>query len=310
MKGDNNMPDIKIKELPLKSYENLADTDFMLVEDETDTYHISLEQLRLFFTSDSKINEAMEQINNAIDTFKTEVNEKVQEAINSNEALETSVTNLNTDFENVKLQVGKLVEDMTEAQGNIKEIQETSIPNMNTTLEELLEKAEDHETRIKTLEDLVQVETLTQLIADVKQNKEDITQLRKDLTEVSEHVDEEVERLDGKFGDLGTDEEGNPLTVQGAIEKAYDELMKYIDYYHHVSTNPPNFDEPYAGDPHVSTFVYPVGTVFETTVAPEEDGSCELIDGFPGVWKYLGVATSINAEGETVANRYTWERIE
>lgn len=302
-------PAIKIKELPLKTYEGLQDTDFMLVEDATDTYHVALDQLRQFLNADSNFDEAIAGMQQTIDTFKTDTNNKIQEIIDSNETLGTTVTNLSTDLENTKKQVGKLVEDLTTANNTITEMQ-THLTNVDTLIEDLTSTTEDHETRITTLEDLVQASVLEQLIADVDQNKKDITQLRTDLTALTEHVDEEIQRIDDKIGDLGVDDEGNPLTVKGYVDKMYDDLMKYIDYYHHVSTNPPNFDEPYAGDPHVSTFVYPVGTVFETTVAPAEDGSCELINGFPGTWKYLGVATSINAEGETVANRYTWERIE
>lgn len=296
------MPDVKIKELPIKLFENLEDTNIILIEDATDTYQITLEQIKMYFTGDNKINDALTEINNKIDSFKQEVNEKVQQVIDSNTALNTAVTNLSADHENTKLQLGALTEKVTGIENNVTEIN-THLENNDSLIEGLTTKTEDHETRITALEALVQPTVLEGLIKDNEQNKKDIAKLREDLDALSEHVDTSL-------GDLGTDEEGNPLSVQQYVQKMYDELMKYIDYYHHVSTNPPNFDEPYAGDPHVSTFVYPVGTIFETTTAPNEDGTCELINAFPGTWRYLGVATTINAEGNPVANRYTWERIE
>ena len=81
--------------------------------------------------------------------------------------------------------------------------------------------------------------------------------------------------------------------------------MLYIDYYHHIHEFPPNFDEPYKGDPMVARYIHPVGTIFET-----QDPDFKPEKWFPGTWKFIGTGASMDEEGNRVLDYYTYVRIE
>lgn len=292
MASETNAVDntIKIKELPVKMYNNLEDTDIMLVEDAEDTYSITMEQLRMYFTGDGKINDALQEMNSKFDQFKQEVETRVQELVDSNSSLSSQVTNLSQDLEQAKAQIGQLTERLTGVDTRLDE-HDTTLTNHTNQIESLLDTLNNEETGlVKRMEKLE--ETLDpSFIEQVQKNKEAIEELQ-----------EQMKTVQGTFGEL------DGKTVRKCLEELYDELMKYIDYYHHVKETPPNFNEPFEGETASTAITFPVGTIFELTTPPEEDNSCEAIEKFPGTWTYKGVSTSINEEGEPVIHRYTWER--
>lgn len=294
MASETNAVDntIKIKELPVKTYENLENTDIMLVEDADDTYSITMEQLRMYFTGDGKINDALQEMNSKFDQFKQEVETRVQQLVDSNSSLSSQVTNLSQDLEGAKSQIGQLTERLTGVDTKLGE-HDTKLGEHTTQIETLLDTLNNAETglvkRVEKLEETLDPSFIDQ----VQKNKEAIEELQ-----------EQMKTVQDTFGDL------DDKTVRECLEMVYDELMKYIDYYHHVKTTPPNFDEPFEGETASTAITFPVGTIFELTTPPgEEDNKCEAIENFPGTWAYKGVSTSINEEGEPVIHRYTWERI-
>ena len=85
----------------------------------------------------------------------------------------------------------------------------------------------------------------------------------------------------------------------------YDQIMLYIDFYHHIHEFPPNFDEPYKGDPMVARYIHPVGTIYES-----HDREFNPNKWFPGTWKFAGTGASMDKDGKRVVDYYTWIRIE
>lgn len=293
------MPVVKIKELPVKQYSELDPTDVMVLEDTSDTKQITIDQLKLFFSSDDKIQAITEYLEGLHDDLKKELDDHIKDCTGINTDFESRLSNLFEDHERTKKQVGDIQEQLVDARNDIEDIKEhlttndSQIKELQTTvsdhgkrLSSAETKIEDHEKRIVTLE------------KDNETNKSNISKLQQDLKNLSDHVDEEIKRLDDRITQINT--ENHEYT-----DKAYDNLMMYIDYYHHVHEFPPNFDEPYKGDPMVARYIHPVGTIFET-----QDPDFKPEKWFPGTWKFIGTGASMDEDGNRVLDYYTYVRIE
>ena len=293
------MPVIKIKELPKKQLTEIQSTDIMVIEDSTDTYQIPIEDLRLFFSNDQKL----QSIINKVDEIYSELDNKIDDAIKdfdtTNNDFESRLTNLFEDHERTKQQLGKVREELTDAQNDIVEIQE-HLKNNDTSIADIEEVLKDHSNRIETLEEKTadHEDRITLLENDNATNKTDIANLQAEVTQFKQDMATEIKRLDDRITSINT--ENHEYT-----DKAYDNLMLYIDYYHHVHEFPPNFDEPYKGDPMVARYIHPVGTIFETG-----DPNFDPTKWFPGTWEFKGTGASMDEEGNRIVDYYTWQRIE
>ena len=293
------MPVIKIKELPKKQLTEIQSTDIMVIEDSTDTYQIPIEDLRLFFSNDEKL----QSIINKVDEIYSELDNKIDDAIKdfdtTNNDFESRLTNLFEDHERTKQQLGKIREELTDAQNDIVEIQE-HLKNNDTSIADVEEVLKDHSNRIETLEEKTadHEDRITLLENDNATNKIDIANLQAEVTQFKQDMVTEIKRLDDRITSINT--ENHEYT-----DKAYDNLMLYIDYYHHVHEFPPNFDEPYKGDPMVARYIHPVGTIFETG-----DPNFNPTKWFPGTWEFKGTGASMDEEGNRIVDYYTWQRIE
>ena len=120
------IPSVKIKELPVKPYSDIQSTDIMLIEDSEDTKQISVEDLKILFSSDEKLNAIIEKLKTTYEELKKYVEDNIDKITSGNEELETKVSNLFEDHERTKQQVGRLREDMTDVQNDISEINTSS----------------------------------------------------------------------------------------------------------------------------------------------------------------------------------------
>lgn len=293
------IPSVKIKELPVKPYSDIQSTDIMLIEDSEDTKQISVEDLKILFSSDEKLNAIIEKLKTTYEELKKYVEDNIDKITSGNEELETKVSNLFEDHERTKQQVGRLREDMTDVQNDISEIN-TSIGNINKTIQDMQEMLIIHDDKIQDLErdNEINKKDIELLKQDNETNKQNIAKLQEDLKNLTDHVDSEIKRLDDRITQINTEN-------HNYTDKMYDQLMLYIDYYHHVHEFPPNFDEPYKGDPMVARYIHPVGTIFETT-----DPDFQPNEWFPGTWEFKGTGASITDEDGRVVDYYTYVRLE
>lgn len=293
------MPVVKIKELPVKQYSELDPTDVMVLEDTSDTKQITIDQLKLFFSSDEKIQAITEYLEGLNEDLKKELDDHIKDCTGINEDFESRLSNLFEDHERTKKQVGDIQEQLVDAQNAIEKIKE-HLTTTDSQIKELQTTVADHEQRLSTAETKItdHENRLVTLEKDNESNKSNISKLQQDLKNLSDHVDEEIKRLDDRITQINT--ENHEYT-----DKAYDNLMKYIDYYHHVHEFPPNFDEPYKGDPMVARYIHPVGTIFET-----QDPDFKPEKWFPGTWKFIGTGASMDEDGNRVLDYYTYVRIE
>lgn len=293
------MPVVKIKELPEKQFIDIQPTDIMVIEDSADTFQISAEDLQKFFSNDEKLQAIIDRVEEIYDTLDSEIKDAIKDFNDSNTDFETRLSNLFEDHELTKQQVGKLREDLTDAQNDIIEIKE-HLEDNDSDIADLQETAKDHETRIKNLEDKAtdHEERIVALENDNDTNKTNIANLQQEMKDFKTEMANEIKRLDDKITQINS--ENHEYT-----DKAYDNLMLYIDYYHHVHEFPPNFDEPYKGDPMVARYIHPVGTIFETG-----DPDFNPQKWFPGTWEFKGTGASVGEDGNRVVDYYTWQRIE
>ena len=145
------MPVVKIKELPKKQFIDIKSTDIMVIEDSEDTFQISAEDLQRFFSNDEKLQAIIDRVEEIYDTLDSEIKDAIKDFNDSNNDFETRLSNLFEDHELTKQQVGKIREELTDAQNDIVEIQEHLKEN-DTDIADLQETAKDHENRIKVLE--------------------------------------------------------------------------------------------------------------------------------------------------------------
>lgn len=293
------MPVVKIKELPVKTNAELESTDIMVIEDTSDTKQITIEQLRLFFSNDSKLQAISDSLQRSIDELDDKLDSHIKSCDDVYDDLGSRLNNLFEDHERTKKQVGDIQEQLVDAQNDIKEIY-SHLDKVDSQISELQETVADHEKRITANEEKLadHEDRIAALEKDNEINKQNISQLQQDLKDLSDHVDSEIERLDNRITQVNT--ENHEYT-----DKAYDNLMLYIDYYHHVHEYPPNFDEPYKGDPMVARYIHPVGTIFET-----QDPDFEPQKWFPGTWKFVGTGASLDEDGNRILDYYTYVRLE
>lgn len=293
------MPVVKIKELPVKQYSELDPTDVMVLEDTSDTKQITIDQLKSFFSSDDKIQAITEYLESLHDDLKKELDDHIKDCTGINTDFESRLSNLFEDHERTKKQVGDIQEQLVDARNDIEDIKEHLTTN-DSQIKELQTTVSDHEKRLSSAETKIEdhEKRIVTLEKDNETNKSNISKLQQDLKNLSDHVDEEIKKLNDRITQINT--ENHEYT-----DKAYDNIMLYIDYYHHIHEFPPNFDEPYKGDPMVARYIHPVGTIFET-----QDPDFKPEKWFPGTWKFIGTGASMDEEGNRVLDYYTYVRIE
>lgn len=289
---------IKIKELPSKEYVEISDTDIMVIEDSSDTKQIPVSALKLFFSSDSKIKAISDKLDTNLEQIRQTL-EQLRNSINSSDdALAQRVTNLYNDHEATKRRLGKLTEDVVDVQNHIKDL-DVHFTKVDSQINALQTLTATHSSQIKSLQDTTSdhEKRLVALKKDDAINKTDIANIKKAIKDLNDRITQEITRLDK----ADTDNKKSNIEYS---DRLYNDAMKYIDYYHHIHTNPPNFDEPYKGDPIVANYIHPVGTIY-TTSDPDFDPN----EWFPGAWKYVGVGASYNNDMTNRIDYYTYIRM-
>lgn len=293
------MPVVKIKELPQKQYAEIQSTDIMVIEDSDDTYQTTVEALRLYFSNDEKLQAIIDRVEEIYNELEKDISDTLKNIDDITDDLETRIQNLYEDHERTKEQLGKLREDLTDAQNDIKNMKDHLDEN-DSSIKDLQDLAKNHEDRLKNEESKSDdhEKRIVSLETDNDTNKTKIANLQKDLSDFKQEMANEINRLDNRITSINT--ENHEYT-----DKAYDNIMLYIDYYHHIHEFPPNFDEPYKGDPMVARYIHPVGTIFETG-----DPNFDPTKWFPGTWEFKGTGASVDEEGNRIVDYYTWQRIE
>ena len=200
------MPVIKIKELPVKEFKDINLTDIMVIEDTVDTYQITVEDLKLLFSSDEKMQQIYESLSGKFNNLADELAKLSTHVDDEYERLDTKYNNLFEDHERTKEILGKVREDLVDAQNDIIEINK-HLDLVDSEIKELQNASADHENRIVALEkdNATNKANIKALQTDNEKNKKDIAKLQEDLTALTNKVDTEVDRLDTAITDTNTE---------------------------------------------------------------------------------------------------------
>lgn len=175
----------KIHELPEKRFDNVNDTDFMVIDDINDTYRIPIADLKYIFSNDKKIQAIYTELHEKISSMEeilaelgvnttisiNELSTKVEllaNAVNKNigdinviksqiSALQESVVNLTDKDIDTDRRVTKLELEITTVQDEVGD-HDTIITNHENILNELKTKSDTVREEFNTA-----LETITQL---------------------------------------------------------------------------------------------------------------------------------------------------
>lgn len=293
------MPQIKIAELPQKGYsDNIKDTDMMILEDIYDTYKTSIKDLKLVFSADEKIKALRTNLENQILDIEQQINKlstKYDKNINN---LEGQYATINQDITDVKKKMQILQQSQLQLETIIKNLDDKASQNASN-ISDLFSKYAAQSKDISTLKSLT------------NSHSEQINDMGQTLTTNSDYI----RTLQSKCIDL----ENTITVVNGTLQKninnlrtdltnytntLYDKCTKYIDYYHHIHENPPNFDEPYSDkDNSTVSYIMPVGSIYETM-----DQNYDPNDHLPGSWYFCGLGTATETTHMRQVQYYTWTR--
>lgn len=291
------MPTVKIHELPTKTSDSILDTDIMVIEDAQDTKQISIKDLKLIL--DSK--QTLESIKNSIEKEMNDLTDNVEKSVKEINKIAES---LRTEFSDTSEEISRINKTLESIQKNYSDIADT------------VEKLETFKSSVeKSIKDINKVltdhtNTISTISKQTTSNTKDLESLKNTVYTQQKSIDDNIHNIEELQSSLSSEVERLEELLQNVddsereyAEKLYDDVMKYIDYYHHIHENPPNFDEPYQGDPVIADYINPIGSIYQTT-----DKDFVYSKQFPGTWIYCGVAHAIDDNNKTI-EYYTFKRI-
>ena len=129
-------------------------------------------------------------------------------------------------------------------------------------------------------------------------NSADISALQTRCTNIENNINVISGTLQKNIDNLRSD-------LTSYADTLYDRCIKYIDYYHHIHENPPNFDEPYNEKSNTTVaYIMPVGAIYETM-----DKDYDPNDHLPGSWYFCGLGTATETSNMKQVQYYTWTRV-
>lgn len=217
----------KIHELPEKRYVDVSDTDILVIEDNEDTWHIPLGDLKMLFSNDAKINAMYQDLLDRIHRIEVENSSNNDNILEILENHTTQINALTESINNLNIRMTKIEHNITTIQSDINsltervETNENNITNINTVLDE-------HHDRISILE------------ADNNKNKDDISNIQTDITNIRGdivNINDAINQLNELI------ENYNGVSVDSIIKlkeelteeiiNKYEALLNLIDQCHH-----------------------------------------------------------------------------
>lgn len=294
------MPQIKIAELPQKGHaDGIKDTDLMILEDTIDTYKVLVKDLKIVFSADEKITAMRTNLENQINNVQKQVDNLTTKYDKSISNLEGQYATVNQDITDVKKKMQALQQSQLQLETSVSNLDQKTTQNANN-ITDLFSKYATQDRDISNLK------------STVKNHSDQIAIMGQTLTTNSDNIS----ALQTRCADI----ENSITVVNGTLQKnidnlrsdlttyadaLYDRCIKYIDYYHHIHENPPNFDEPYnEGSNTTVAYIMPVGAIYETM-----DKDYDPNDHLPGSWYFCGLGTATETSNMKQVQYYTWTRV-
>lgn len=293
------MATIKIKELPKKELSKISAEDIMVIEDKVDTKQISIEELQILFSSDNKIKALKDLLEKAVSDLDKKLELNIKELVNDDTDLINRLNDLYNDHENTKARLGNLIE---------------KVVDIENLLNDTIDRVEKNEISISNLQEFTKElrVNLDKAMADIIAHADEISNIKDKNDEQDnrfalneENIKEFKEEYKQKMQELDKELSDNKEIAKKYSDQLYDQIMQYIDFYHHYHEDPPNFDDPNWADTKQMNLIYKVGTIYETV---QDDFNPK--DNLPGIWEYIGDTNVYNSTNDTVVVKHTYMRVE
>lgn len=291
------MATIKIKELPIKTLDAISSTDIMVIEDNIDTKQITVQDLQLFFSSDKKITALKDAVESTMNEIVKDFTQQMAKLLRDDAEINKRIDDLYSDHERTKARLGDLIEKVVDIENLLDatiervEFNEVAITN----LQEFTKKIRlDLDTTIKN------IENHKEQISDI-QDKDKEQDLRFEVDE--QFINEFKEEYKKKMEELDKTINEDRDSAKKYSDQLYDQIMQYIDFYHHLHDDPPNFDDPNQADTQQMNLIFKVGSIYETI-----DEDFEPEGNLPGKWEYVGMTNIYDNDGNIKMRKYTYVR--
>lgn len=289
--------EVKIRELEQISSDEIQDTDLMVIETSSDTRSILINELKIIFSADKKISAVQESLLKTIAEQKAELDEAINNILDSIELDEAQLKELSAYMEQSKEQTLKIQKNILDLQ-KLTETHTETLDNINNLLEQYGELLSTHSEDISSLQELIETHTeeIKAIQQDLQTNADNIAGLEEKYNTYTEDNNLNIKELKKADAD-------NIKALKKYTDDAYDNIMNYIDYYHHYTETPPNFDEPFYYEKELAGYVYPIGSLYHTTISTWDPQNYKV----PGTW--ILVTTITLSEDDNIIE-YVYERIE
>ena len=294
MEGDTMIDGVKIKELPRVGYTGLSDTDLMAVELSDDTYSITIGDLLVVFSADKKILALQNELKNLISKTEANLVKSIQSLSDTIELMETALEGNETWQTEAKEQILNIKKSISNIEDLLDEHEKT-MEDMGNTIESMSQAIATNTDNISDLQKLT--ETHSTSIGEIKNDIADTDAI---ISSIDQVLDEYMESTNKTLIELQKTDSDNKVDLKKIINEKYDDIMKYIDYYHHCEAAPPNFDEPCYYEKELTGYCYPIHSLYHTT----DDNWNPLNHHIPGDWI---LRTQTTLDGDVV--EYIYERI-
>lgn len=298
---------IKIHELPSILASQITNKDYMVIENDVDTYKIKIGDLKEVFSSDKKVEELQRLMIENLESFNTSIREEM-------DIISEGMSVINQDIEILKKSFGSVSDSLITTKRDIDENIKPTIRDNSENIQKLL----DQSSTLKQSLEKVSA-TLGEAISDIEkikndadQNTQTINEYSAMVVEIQNTVNNINSRVDSFIEDIGVLLSTKNEMWASDLEETYLRLKKQIDYWHHDSVDLGHDDDVgvVASNKLISDLVTPPGSVYETW--SDEDPS--VIYGNDTVWELLYSTTeTIESQetGETFEETaYKYERID
>ena len=218
---------IKIKELPDIVYDNIEDSDLLLVETSSDTYKMTVADAKSLFSADAKINALEEELTNLINLVSESTTEKITKLTEQVTEISQNISNNNG--------------NLSKALARIMEL-ETGLKEANTKIDKNIEDISNLDKRITANEELLKTHTeeisaISNRVSALENNVSDLQQTTiihsKNIENIKTKLNELQDQIDKMGINTSEDLSKEVEALTKLVDEKYNELETQIDFWHH-----------------------------------------------------------------------------
>lgn len=213
----------KIHELPRQIVENIKDSDIAIIENELDTYHISIGDLKSIFSCDNKLQAMYESLMEIINNFGGSVQSLV---VQFDEFLKNYEAEINALHVDINKNAQNIVEIKSEISNILNSIEliDQRVESLELRMQNVETEIENHNTQITNIKNIIEQQDI-----DIKALKEKDIDLQVQIDILKQQIQNIITDIDG-MGAV-SEELVNSLIneINIKIDNKYTEIMQILD---------------------------------------------------------------------------------